>query len=177
LARCGLKLETLSQSSQITSFYPDFTIHPGEDGKTALKRLLSFVPDVLRMEGLKACLVNPLAEDAAEYEYRSGQIRGSAPFHPILESRYRSGKWKVNRLKAEGAGVTADSFAWDEIRKFGDIPEVVEDLNIDTASRAHERGNAFLRRTEIESTCGRTGSRQAQDTRHYYYFFASQRNI
>ena len=32
LARVGLKLEAMSQSSVVTGFYPDFTIHPDDRG-------------------------------------------------------------------------------------------------------------------------------------------------
>lgn len=154
LARCGIRLEVVSQSSTAASFYPDFTIHPGENGRTVINRLLSFIPDVLFIEGLTAYLVNPLVADSAVYSYSSQAGTPVLPFHAIYEGRYRSGAWKVNRLKAEGTGVLADSFAWEEIRKSGDILNTVEDLNIDSAARAHERGDAYLRKAEIESLSG-----------------------
>jgi hypothetical protein len=146
LSRCGIKLEVISQSAVITGFYPDFTIHPGENGQTVIDRLLSFVPDVLFIEGLKAYLVNPLAADSSTYSYGTN--------HVIYEGRYRTSTWKINRVKAEGTGILADSFDWDEIQKSGDILQMVEDLNIDTAARAHERSEAFLRKAEIKSITG-----------------------
>jgi hypothetical protein len=146
LPRCGLKLYIISESTVITGFSPDFTIHPGDNGKAAINRLLSFVPDVLFMEGNQAYLVNPLDADTAVYPYGDE--------HVIFEGRYRTGAWKVNRVRAEGAGTQAESFAWPEIEKSGDILDIVEDLNLDNADKAEDRGNAYLRRGEIESIAG-----------------------
>jgi hypothetical protein len=154
LARCGIGLEAISQSTAATGFYPDFTIHPGENGRTVINRLLSFIPDVLFIEGLKAYLINPLDSDAKVYSYYSQAGTPVPPFHVIFEGKYRTGTWKVNRIKAEGTGVLADTFEWTEINKSGGILEMAEDLNIDTPARAHERGNARLRQAEIESISG-----------------------
>ena len=166
LARSGLKLDVISQSTVAAGFCPDFTIHPGDNGKTVINRLLSFIPDVLFLEGDTAYLVDPLAADSATYSYFSplekgnslisplekGGLRGI--FHTILEGRYRTSNWKINRVRVEGNGVLAESFAWDEVQKQGDILEMVEDLNLDTAARAHERGEAYLRQAEIDSISG-----------------------
>ncbi len=74
-----------------------------------------------------------------------------APDHDILEGRYRSGAWKTNRVRVEGPGILTESFAWEEIKKYGDILEMVEDLNLTTTASAHDRGDAYLRQAEIES--------------------------
>ena len=152
LARVGLKLEVMSQSSVITSYYPDFTIHPNNQGQTVISRLLSFVPDVLFVEGNKVYLVNPQSYDNSVYAY------GSA--HPIIEGSYRKGAWKLNRLQVEGCDpasgepIIADSFTWSEIAYSYDRLSQVEDRNIDTVSKAELRGEAYLRQAEIESTGG-----------------------
>ncbi len=152
LARAGLRLEVKSQSSVITSFYPDFTIHPNNQGETVLTRLLSFVPDLLFVEGNKAYIANPLSTDDSTYSY------GSA--HPISEGRYRVGSWQLNRVQVEGydpvseAPIVADSFAWDEIGRSYDRLRQLEDRNLDTVTKAQERGQAYLRESEIESAGG-----------------------
>jgi len=152
LARVGLKLEVKSQSSVITSYYPDFTIHPNNRGETVISRLLSFVPDVLFIEGNKAYLVNPQSYNSSVYAY------GSA--HPVIEGNYRKGAWKLNRLQVEGydpdSGETiiADSFTWSEIAHHYDRLSQVEDRNIGTVSKAEQRGEAYLRQAEIESDGG-----------------------
>ncbi|MFC1902468.1 hypothetical protein ACFLX4_00150 [Chloroflexota bacterium] len=152
LGRCGLKLEVKSQSSVITSFYPDFAIHPNNRGTTVITQLLSFVPDVLFIEGNKAYVVNPLATDSSVYSYGDE--------HPIIEGKYQEGAFELNRVQVEGydpqAGepVVVDSFAWSEIDKLYDRLRQLEDRNIDTVAKAQVRGEAYLREAEIESANG-----------------------
>jgi hypothetical protein len=152
LARAGLKLETKSQSPVITSFYPDFTIHPGRSGLDIIRRLLSFAPDVIFVEGSKAYLVNPSSGDASEYSYGVS--------HPLVEGKYRSGGWELNRVQVEGYDpvsqepIVADSFSWDQVGRFYDRLSRLEDSNIDTVNKAEERGLAYLRNAELASASG-----------------------
>jgi len=148
LARVGLRLEVESQSSVITSYYPDFTIHPNNRGDIIIRELLSFVPDVLFIEGNKAYLVNPQSSDSSVYSY--GQA------HPILEGKYREGGWELNRIQVEGYDpvederIVKDTFAWSQIARFYDRLNQLEDRNIDTVAKAEQRGEACLREAEIE---------------------------
>ena len=152
LSRVGLKLEVKSQSSVITSFYPDFTINPNNQGEMVIKKLLSFVPDVLFIEGARGYLINPLDTDNSVYSY------GSA--HSISEGRYRQGAQTISRVQVEGydpvteEAIVVDSFAWDEIDKLYDRLRQLEDKNIDTVAKAQARGEAYLREAEIESASG-----------------------
>ena len=152
LARVGLKLEVVSQSSVITGFYPDFTINPNNRGEAVIRKLLSFVPDVLFIEGNKAYLVNPLSSDSSTYSY------GLA--HPIYEGRYQVGAWELNRVQVEGydtvagAPVIVDSLEWGEINKLYDKLQQLFDRNIDSVAEAQQRGEACLREAEIESASG-----------------------
>ena len=152
LARVGLKLEVKSQSSVLTSYYPDFTIHANNRGDTLIRRLLSFVPDVLFIEGNKAYVVNPQSSDSSDYSY--GQA------HVISLGRYQQAAWELNRVQVEGYDpvgeemVIADSFSWSQIGKLYDRLSQLEDRNIDTVARAEVRGEAYLREAEIESHSG-----------------------
>ena len=152
LSRVGLKLAVKSQSSVITNFYPDFAINPSNRGETTVKTLLSFVPDVVFVEGNKAYLVNPLDTDSSVYSYGST--------HPVFEGKYRKGAWAVNRAQVEGYDtvgeepVVADSFAWDEIDRLYERLRQLEDRNVDTVAKAQTRGAAHLRAAEIESGGG-----------------------
>jgi hypothetical protein len=152
LARAGLKLEVKSQSSVITGFYPDFTVNPDDSGRAVILKLLSFVPDVLFIEGNKAYIVNPLSSDDSEYSY--------GVEHRIQEGRYRWGALGTNRVQVEGfdtgAGhlILVDSFAWGEIERLYDRLNQVEDRNINTVAEAQQRGLAILRQMEIEATEG-----------------------
>ncbi len=152
LARAGLKLEVKSQSSVITSYYPDFIILPDNRGDIIIARLLSFVPDVLFIEGNKVYLVNPQSSDGSVYSY------GLA--HSIFEGRYQAGAWELNRVQVEGYDATeeekivVDSFSWEQIDKLYDRLSQTEDRNIDTVAEAEQRGGAYLRKAEIKSVGG-----------------------
>jgi len=152
LARVGLKLEVESQSSVITGFYPDFTINSGNAGETVIRKLLSFVPDVIFVEGATARIVNPQASDSSVYSYGEE--------HPVLEGRYRLGGWELNRVQVEGydAGsdemIVVDRFGWDQIDRLYDRLRQLEDGNIDTVAGAQERGDAYLRQAELASAGG-----------------------
>ena len=50
--------------------------------------------------------------------------------------------------------IIVDSFDWEQVGKLHDRLALVDDSNIDTAARAEERGEAYLREAEIESTSG-----------------------
>jgi hypothetical protein len=152
LARVGLKLEVKSQSSLLTGYYPDFTINPNNTGDTVISRLLSFVPDVLFIEGNKAYMVNPLSADGSDYPYGSS--------HSIFEGRYKAEAFGVNRVQvegydtAQGKAIVADSFTWEQIDRLYDRLRQVEDKNLDTVTKAEQRGEAYLRQAEIESVNG-----------------------
>lgn len=83
LGRVGLRLVVLSASTTVIGIYPDFMINPGGDGFSAVKRLLSDVPDVLFIEGDTAFLLHPQTDDPASYDY--GQE------HPIFRRRLAAG--------------------------------------------------------------------------------------
>jgi len=152
LGRVGLKLEVKSQSSVIAGYYPDFTINPGNSGDTVISRLLSFVPDVLFIEGNTACVVNPLSADGSDYAY--GQS------HPVFEGRYRQAGWGLNHVQVEGydpgqgESIVVDTFGWGQIDRLYDRLRQVEDRNLDTVAKAGDRGEAYLRRAEMEAVDG-----------------------
>ena len=155
LARVGLKLEVVSQSSVITSTYHDFTINPNNQGDIVIRKLLSFVPDVLFIEGNKAYLVNPQSSDSSVYSYVTPQTTD----HPLFEGRYRIGAWELNRIQVEGLAaddslIITDTFAWDEIDKLYDRFRQLYTTNLDTVAKAQAQAEAYLREAEIESANG-----------------------
>ncbi len=150
LARAGIKLETITQSAAMTGFYPDFTINPGNDGRGVIQKLLSFVPDVIFIEGNKAYAINPQSGDSSVYAY-GGE-------HPLKEGMYLKGAMKTNRVQVEGkdAGgmILVGTIDWDEIERFYDRPVWVEDRNIGSVTEAQQRGQAHLRQAEVEAEGG-----------------------
>ncbi|MFA5309662.1 MAG: hypothetical protein WC370_09300 [Dehalococcoidales bacterium] len=151
LARVGLKLEVKSESAVINSFYPDFTVNPGEDGKSVIRKLLSFVPDVIFIEGSQAYLVNPQSADDAVYSY--------GVEHVIKEGKYRRGALQINRVEVEGldsggAMILAERFAWEEASSFPDRLLRTDDKNLNTLSEARQRGDACLRQAALAAEGG-----------------------
>jgi|WetSurMetagenome_2_1015567.scaffolds.fasta_scaffold02020_13 hypothetical protein len=152
LGRAGLKVETKSQSSVITGFYPDFTIQPGNSGDTVVRKLLSMVPDVLFIEGDCVCLVNPQPSDAPVYAYGTG--------HVILEGRFRCNALTNNRVQVEGydpdeeVSVVLDSFDWMDISRVYDRIISVIDINIASESQAQDRGISILRKQTCTNAAG-----------------------
>jgi hypothetical protein len=67
---------------------------------------------------------------------------------------------ELNRVQVEGYDpvndepVVVDSFSWPQITRLYDRLSQLEDRNIDSVSKAEQRGDAHLRQAEIESVSG-----------------------
>ncbi len=147
LAKAGLHRSVISQSAVMTGFYPDFTVNPGNNGRDVIRKLLSFVPDTVFIEGNIAYLVNPQPDDSSIYGYGTG--------HAILEGRYGRQAGEISRVQVEGwdagAGklILVESFNWDEAGSFNSRLTHILDKNLNTVSEAGQRGAAVLRQAEI----------------------------
>ncbi|MDD5289313.1 MAG: hypothetical protein PHY28_09425 [Dehalococcoidales bacterium] len=152
LARVGLKLEVKSQSSTITGFFPDFTIHPDDRGDLLIGRLLALVPDMILIEGIKVYLVYPQSSDSSVYSV--GQA------HRILQGKYHAGGWQTNQVSIEGYDadsgepIVVDSFDWEHLGYAYERTRRIADRNIGTVAAGQALGNACLRKAEIESARG-----------------------
>jgi hypothetical protein len=73
----------IPQSSAINNLYPDFSIQPATTGDTALRQLLSLVPDALIFDGYQAWTKDIRADEDSSYSYSThpGQ-------HTILSGHY-----------------------------------------------------------------------------------------
>jgi len=153
LARAGIKLTNTPakpQSSAINNFYPDFTVNPGTPGDTAIRRLLSFVPDKLVFRGQEAFTKNPLASESSCYSYGTD--------HAILSGKYTEAV-TVSRARAIGRDdsdnrVLEEALDWDLLSLAIDILEQDYDPNLQTAARAQERADAILRQMSLRAERG-----------------------
>jgi len=125
---------------------PAFAVHPGEDGLTAVRRLLSVVPDVVFVSGELAFIFEPLASQAASYSYGST--------HPIERARYASAGLPYNRAQVFGAGVVAEDFRWSSVADEFDRLRQVLDLNMSSTTLAQDRAAATLRQGELSLDLG-----------------------
>jgi hypothetical protein len=146
LSRAGLEFSSFSSSDALLNHYPAFTINPGENGKTAVLRLLSQVPDVLFFRGSYGYISNTQASDSSAYSY------GTA--HAIFEAEHAKRARQANRVQVFGSGVFTEDWDWGEIDLIYDRLAQVHDINLTTLAAAHARGGAVLRKAEIESLDG-----------------------
>ncbi|MFQ5861104.1 MAG: hypothetical protein ACE5IG_06105 [Dehalococcoidia bacterium] len=138
LTRVGLSLEVVNASATFSTFEPEFTIHPGESGAQAVRRLLSMVPDVLFFRGATGLVRYPQESDATDYTYGTS--------HALLKGAYTSGAARYNRVQAYGSDLLAESFAWDEAETVYERLLQVHDLNLLTQGEAQDRADAVLAR-------------------------------
>lgn len=152
LARAGLRLVTVSASALMTGFCPDFTIGPGMEGATAVRRLLAYVPDVLFCEDETVYAVNPLAGDLPVYGYGSG--------HRVSQSSHLRAAPETNHVLVEGwdgaAGerILVESTLWSEAGRFPERRERIGDRNIGSVASAAGLADARLRKVSLEAVSG-----------------------
>jgi len=152
LARVGIKLTNTPakpQSSAINNFYPDFAVNPGTKGDSAIRKLLSFVPDRLVFRGQEAFTKNPLADESSCYSYGTD--------HAILSGKYIDAV-TVSRARAIGRDasdnrILEEALDWDFLQLAIDQLEQDYDPNLQDATRAQERADA-IRRTAAQEAQG-----------------------
>jgi hypothetical protein len=137
LGRAGLELLNVGGSSESGSLRPEFTINPGENGLSVVRRLLAMVPDVLVVAGEFVYLFEPEPADTVDYAYGTD--------HGIFRGRYADGGREVNRLQVFGDGVMSEEFDWFDVDDQLDRLRQVFDLNLDTAGKAGDRADTALR--------------------------------
>ncbi|MCK4300998.1 MAG: hypothetical protein KAX80_15765, partial [Planctomycetes bacterium] len=135
-ARAGLQLSSYSSSTASTTQKPAFTIHPGQSGLTAIRRLLAMVPDVILFSTDTGYTKNTQSSDASDYSYGTD--------HAIFEGTYREHPQPINRAQVFGidpvdAPLFTQDFDWDEIALVYDRLAQAIDINLDTTTKAHQR--------------------------------------
>lgn len=145
-ARAGLQYGCRTGSDTLGSLRPAFAIHPGEDGRTAVRRLLAMVPDMVMMSGENATGIDPLADEDAVYSYGDG--------HPVVGGRYAVRTPGYNRVQVFGRGAMIDSLDWSSIADVYDRLAQVHDVNLTTVEGAQARAAAVRREAEIASLAG-----------------------
>jgi hypothetical protein len=144
--RAGLDFSAASASSAATDLDPAFTVHPGESGLTAIRRLLDKLPDVVRVRGELAFLTELQAADPTGYSYGDD--------HAIIAGRYADEQTAPNRAQVYGDGVFGERFDWPAVAETGDRLAQTLDTNVSTAAEAEARAGALLRRAALSSLGG-----------------------
>jgi hypothetical protein len=147
LARVGFSLVTLNVSSEVSSLTPAFVVQPGESAASALRRLLTLVPDVLFFGQASAYLKHPRTTDTSDYSYGTS--------HAISRARYAQRGQDSNWVQVMGSGIVGEGFTWSEVETVGERLRQVHDLNLADSSSSNERAQTVLRKAALEALNGK----------------------
>ena len=157
LARFGIRLRdgTWPRSNPMLNFYPDFALAPGQRGDSAIRRLLSMVPDQLVFRGQDAFVKDPRSTESPCYSYAAPAIASPTAGHAIFRGRYGEAL-TASRARAIGRDssknpVIADAFDW-ALQQLYDQVAVSYDPNLATGTEADNRAAALLRSAALEAT-------------------------
>ena len=145
-SRAGLEFSSAGSSATAANQYPAFTVHPGDSGLTAVRRLLAAVPDVILVRGEFAFLTEPLASEATDYAYGTD--------HPLLAGRYADQTPATNRAEVFGNAVFGERFDWPGVQSTYDRLRQVDDRNLTTVAQAETRADAVLRGAALAAISG-----------------------
>ncbi|PKH46941.1 hypothetical protein KKB3_00245 [Dehalococcoides mccartyi] len=151
LSKAGIRMEVLNASAQLGNFYPDFTIHVGDDGFELMGKLLSFVTDLVFLQGNCLYSIYPQAADNPLYSY--------GVTHPVFSGIYADTSSEVNRVVLEGVDAASNlfmvqGFVWEEIYQNHDLTLRLYDRNINTLAQAGERLDSCLRMAVLKQQMG-----------------------
>jgi hypothetical protein len=145
-ARAGLEFSASAASTASNNLSHPFTVHPGENGRAAVLRLLAMVPDVVFVRGEFAFLTEPLSSEASDYAYGTD--------HRIYSGRYADEPLEADRVQVFGSGVFGERFDWPAVSSDYDRLRQVDDRNVATVAQAEARADYVLRAAAMAATEG-----------------------
>jgi hypothetical protein len=145
-ARAGLEFSGSGASTASANLYPAFTVHPGDNGRAAVRRLLAMLPDVIFVRGEFALLTEPLASETADYAYGTD--------HRTYAGRYADEPLGPDRVQVFGDDVFAERFDWPAVASDYDRLRQVDDRNVATLAQAEARADYVLRAAAMAATEG-----------------------
>jgi len=120
-ARVGLELSAFSNSDSMVNFYPAFTIKKGSRGRTAVKKLLSWVRDKLLFRGHYGYIVDLLTTDAVDVTYHSTYDKAQY----IYKGKYLSYSPDPNIAEVWDTDLMVERYDWDSIKDVYDRRKVI----------------------------------------------------
>jgi hypothetical protein len=145
-SRAGLEFSSAGSSATAANHYPSFTVHPGDSGLTAVRRLLATLPDVILVRDEFAFITEPLASDVTDYAYGTD--------HALLAGRYADDTLATNRAQVFGKAVFGERFDWPGVQSGYDRLRQVDDRNLTAVAQAETRADAVLRQAALEAMSG-----------------------
>lgn len=146
LQRAGLGLASANPSGAMLAHRPAFTVHPGESGATAVRRLLAMAPDLLHFRGRIARLTQPQPTAAAGYAFGS--------YHPVHHVRLAATAPDATRVQVYGNAGVAEAFDWRAIPLLGERLRQLNDLNRTTGAAAKSHAADILHHAHRDAQSG-----------------------
>ena len=146
LQRVGLGLQSANPSQAMLAHRPSFTVHPGETGATAVRRLMAMAPDLLHFRGREAFIRQPQPTDAVSYTFGS--------YHPVHHMRLAASAPDATRVQVFGAAGVAEAVDWRAMPLVGERLRQIHDLNQDTLAKAEAHAAALLDRHQRDTVSG-----------------------
>ena len=146
LQRVGLGLESSNPSPAMLAHRPAFTVHPGETGATAVRRLMAMAPDLLLFRGRTAFLRLPQPTDTADYTFGT--------YHVVHHVRIARDGPSATRVQVFGAAGVGEAFDWDAMPLVGERLRQIHDLNRHTLAGAQTYAAALLYRFQRDAVSG-----------------------
>lgn len=145
LARAGLALDVISESTAVTTFEPEFTINRSSSYATAVKNLLKMVPDQLVFRESKALIRYPQASDSVDWLYHN--TIGLAIL--VFRGKYGTSAWDPNRVEVWGDTVMVASAEYPQIERLRDRLSRVTTPDYPDEANAALRAAGDLRKAEV----------------------------
>ena len=149
LAQVGLDFAADGAGSDLMSTRtPRFVVPAGQDGATALRRLMANLPDLLRFDGYGTVLFRDPAVLPAAFAV------GGAGEPAVLEGALVRGAAWANLCQASGDGVFGWALELDAIQEMGTRRRVWYDAALLSAAQAGQAAGGMLRRAGLEGPAG-----------------------
>ena len=149
VARAGVEYSSSGGSDALTALRPAFTVHAGETGLTAVRRLLALIEDVGYWDGDALRVTLTAGDDASTYDLGpSGE--GEPAGHAVVEAVYGDPGPSANRVRVVGLGAYGEAFDFADAARFEKVRTVV-DLNLTEDAEAAARAAAALRQAQLEA--------------------------
>lgn len=142
VARAGAEYSSSGPSDALTTLQPAFTVHAGESGLTAVRRLLAMIEDVAYWDGATLTVTLTADDDSSTYDLGDG--------HAMVEAVYRDLGPAANRVRVVGLEVYGEAEDFADAERVEKIRTVI-DLNLTDADEAADRAAAQLRQAELEA--------------------------
>ena len=155
-ALAGFRLMTKSGecSDVATTLKPAVVVHPGEDLRSAVLKVLSKVPDFVYWEQSTPYLKELAADEESDYTY------GGDGYHAIVAGRYGVRTPAQNHVEVfagvseYGIPIFGDEVDYDEVDLVGHRLQKVFDYAYDTETECENRAVAQLRKHEATKRRG-----------------------